>query len=254
MTNDDLKRFYNINNKPEQNKDFVRYDDKGNIHVGIPVNAHDAASKQFVEEAIQAGGDPTTLINFDILSTEASSPIISTDDGFEISYENDGHILLPIEGTEDIVIDIDEENKKINFHLDASLRSKLSRMLVSPVSNPSETTYVAISSTGAQTLVPASNYIDIGNLYITHSDGTAIPTFTMEMAHNIYQQITSGLKNEIKWAHDNAVVIIEVNQVDFDVDTYFIQIIFDNTYAITYSWGDGDSNVTVEVKKFAFEV
>ena len=32
----DIKRFYNINNTPEKNTDFVRYDDKSRIRAEAP--------------------------------------------------------------------------------------------------------------------------------------------------------------------------------------------------------------------------
>lgn len=43
MTNDDLKRFYNVNDKPEQNKDFVRYGSDGEI-----ISEHDATKDEEV--------------------------------------------------------------------------------------------------------------------------------------------------------------------------------------------------------------
>ena len=43
MTNDDLKRFYNVNEKPEQNKDFVRYGSNGEI-----ISEHDATKDEEV--------------------------------------------------------------------------------------------------------------------------------------------------------------------------------------------------------------
>lgn len=43
MTNDDLKRFYNVNDKPEQNKDFVRYGSNGEI-----ISEHDATKDEEV--------------------------------------------------------------------------------------------------------------------------------------------------------------------------------------------------------------
>ena len=43
MTNDDLKRFYNVNEKSEQNKDFVRYGSNGEI-----ISEHDATKDEEV--------------------------------------------------------------------------------------------------------------------------------------------------------------------------------------------------------------
>lgn len=43
MTNDDLKRFYNVNHEPERNKDFVRYGSNGEI-----ITEHDATKNEEV--------------------------------------------------------------------------------------------------------------------------------------------------------------------------------------------------------------
>lgn len=44
MTNDDLKRLYNINAKPQQKKDFVRYDENGRIKAKAGVDDDDVAT------------------------------------------------------------------------------------------------------------------------------------------------------------------------------------------------------------------
>lgn len=46
MTNDDLKRFYPLNNKPEQSDDFVRYDKYGRIQAENPTHAKDVVNMQ----------------------------------------------------------------------------------------------------------------------------------------------------------------------------------------------------------------
>ena len=47
MTNDDIKRFYNIDNTPEKNTDFVRYDDKSRIRAEAPQHLKDAVNLEY---------------------------------------------------------------------------------------------------------------------------------------------------------------------------------------------------------------
>ena len=44
MTNDDLKRLYNINAKPQQKKDFARYDENGRLKAKAGVEDDDVAT------------------------------------------------------------------------------------------------------------------------------------------------------------------------------------------------------------------
>ena len=51
MYNDDLKRFYPQNAKPEQKEDFVRYDKNKRIQVADPVNPTDAVNLKTLSQA-----------------------------------------------------------------------------------------------------------------------------------------------------------------------------------------------------------
>ena len=47
MTKDDIKRFYNIDNTPEKNTDFVRYDNKSRIHAEASQPSKDAVNLEY---------------------------------------------------------------------------------------------------------------------------------------------------------------------------------------------------------------
>ena len=47
MINDDIKQFYNIDNTPEKNTNFVRYDDKSRIQVEAPQHLKDAVNLEY---------------------------------------------------------------------------------------------------------------------------------------------------------------------------------------------------------------
>lgn len=114
MTNDDLKRFYPLNATPEKNKDFVRYDENNNVAVGDNPGPKHAVNRDFVERELAAveGGE----IIMSILADE--TPIAQSQEGFIITYHNGGELLVPIKGSEHVILDISEDGQHIVARLD----------------------------------------------------------------------------------------------------------------------------------------
>ena len=86
-------------------------------------------------------------------SYTAISNLYSVDAGFRVVYQiNDetAEIEFPIEGTDGIIVDIDEPNSKINVHIDATTKNKLAKMLLLPTEAPSVTEFVGIGTNNAQ--------------------------------------------------------------------------------------------------------
>lgn len=106
---------------------------------------------RYVERARKVDNLPEIMEDHDSITG-----VYSVDGGFAIDYENGMTLHVPLEGTDDIIVDVDETNKMINIHLDAEVRSKLARMLVSPTQAPSEQSFVAIGTNNAQTLIGLS--------------------------------------------------------------------------------------------------
>lgn len=85
--------------------------------------------------------------------------IYSVEKGFRITYNVNGHeseIEIPLEGTDDVIVDIDEANMMINVHLDATVRNKLAKMLTLPTEAPTTTEIVGIGTNNAQTNLNAN--------------------------------------------------------------------------------------------------
>lgn len=79
--------------------------------------------------------------------------VYSVDGGFRVTYAINGidaEIELPMEGTDDIVVDIDSANQKINIHLDAEVRTKLGKMLLLPTEAPATTELIGVGTNKAQ--------------------------------------------------------------------------------------------------------
>lgn len=82
--------------------------------------------------------------------------LYSVDRGFRVHYLVNGEVAeieIPLEGTDDIVVDIDEPNMKINVHLDAAVRAKLSKVLTLPAKAPAKNSIVGIGTNNAQMIM-----------------------------------------------------------------------------------------------------
>lgn len=94
--------------------------------------------------------------NFKPFSYTTISTLSSVDKGFNVEYQVDGksaEIEIPLEGTDDIVVDIDETNKMINIHLDATVRAKLAKMLTLPAEAPAKNSIVGVGTNNAQMIM-----------------------------------------------------------------------------------------------------
>lgn len=65
-----------------------------------------------------------------------------------------------IEGSDSIVVDLNEEGTALEVHLDASVMAKINRALLLPVSAPSEMSYVVILENNSQQNIPQSTLLE----------------------------------------------------------------------------------------------
>lgn len=117
----------------------------------------DTPEPRYVERAKYAdngGGGSAEPISYTTVSG-----VISVEKGFRVGYSIDGEdaeIEMPLEGTDDVIVDIDNTNQMINIHLDATVRNKLAKALVLPSSAPSEDSFVMVGTNNAQKTVTKS--------------------------------------------------------------------------------------------------
>lgn len=96
-------------------------------------------------------------------SSESKAPsyltitdIYSVEKGFRVTYTvNDeaAEIEIPLEGTDDVIVDVDETNMMINIHLDAAVRSKLAKVLTLPAEAPATNSIVGVGTNNAQIIM-----------------------------------------------------------------------------------------------------
>lgn len=70
---------------------------------------------------------------------------------------------LPIEGSESVVVDVGEDGKTIEIHLDADIISKLSRSLLIPLSSQGVIRLVSVSPDNEQSMLGIGSGLDIKN-------------------------------------------------------------------------------------------
>lgn len=109
--------------------------------------------------------------------------IYSVEKGFRVVYQVDGkeaEIEIPLEGTDDVIVDVDEANVMINVHLDATTRATIAKALTLPQNAPAETEFVAVGTNNAQKLMTAAesrSALDVKRqLKVTAAEYAAITT------------------------------------------------------------------------------
>lgn len=89
----------------------------------------------------------------------------STVDLSSLKYELDVFDLAEkLEGSESIIVDIDETNSKVEIHLDAELVSKIDRALLMPLTRPTEFELVGINDDGEQVRVKLGEGVEYDDL------------------------------------------------------------------------------------------
>lgn len=89
--------------------------------------------------------------------------VYSVEKGFRVAYivnNEEAEIEIPLEGTDDVIVDVDEANKMINIHLDAAVRAKLARVLTLPTQAPATNSIVGVGTNNAQMIMTAQEARD----------------------------------------------------------------------------------------------
>lgn len=121
------------------------------------------------------------------VNIEASFEVAVGDEILEIPST----MYLPLKGSESIVIDVDESGEFIDIHLDANIVTKLSRVLVTPMSAPASVSLVAVDTSNAQNLLTLGDGLSVSGGVLSASGGgggggTSVDTskmFKMTEAH-----------------------------------------------------------------------
>lgn len=131
-----------------------------NLVTNVPVDQYDCINLGYWQTNYKP-------FNYTTIST-----LSAVEHGFNVEYQIDGksaEIEIPLEGTDDIIVDIDETNKMINIHLDAKVRAKLAKMLTLPAEAPAKNSIVGVGTNNAQMIMTEQEARDAISVYKTQS-------------------------------------------------------------------------------------
>lgn len=129
-----------------------------NLVTNVPVDQYDCINLGYWQTNYKP-------FNYTTIST-----LSAVEHGFNVEYQIDGksaEIEIPLEGTDDIVVDIDQTNKMINIHLDAKVREKLAKMLTLPAEAPAKNSIVGVGTNNAQMIMTEQEARDAISVFKT---------------------------------------------------------------------------------------
>lgn len=129
-----------------------------NLVTNVPVDQYDCINLGYWQTNYKP-------FNYTTIST-----LSAVEHGFNVEYQIDGksaEIEIPLEGTDDIVVDIDQTNKMINIHLDAKVRAKLAKMLTLPAEAPAKNSIVGVGTNNAQIIMTEQEARDAISVFKT---------------------------------------------------------------------------------------
>ena len=129
-----------------------------NLVTNVPVDQYDCINLGYWQTNYKP-------FNYTTIST-----LSAVEHGFNVEYQIDGksaEIEIPLEGTDDIIVDIDETNKMINIHLDAKVREKIAKMLTLPAEAPAKNSIVGVGTNNAQMIMTEQEARDAISVFKT---------------------------------------------------------------------------------------
>lgn len=131
----------------------------------------------------QNSGTNTLTAGTNGLTIAATFKVTAGDEVFEIPSS----MFIAVKGSESIVIDVDESGTFFDIHLDADIVTKLSRVLVTPMSAPASVSLVAVDTSNAQALLTLGSGLSVSGGVLSASGGgggggTKLYKHTVEMS------------------------------------------------------------------------
>ena len=117
------------------------------------------------------------------INLEQTTEVTTQSNGtFEINTQS----KLPITGSDTVIVDLAEGGTHANIHLNADIKNKLDKALVTPTSTPTATEIVAVDNTNSQTMLAIGEGLSVENGTLKASGGAGSKLY----GHYIYQSIS----------------------------------------------------------------
>jgi hypothetical protein len=129
-------------------------------------------------------GTNTLIAGTNGLSIGATFKVSAGNEVFEIPST----MFLAVKGSESVVIDVDESGTFFDIHLDADIVTKLSRVLVTPMSAPASVSLVAVDTSNAQTMLTLGDGLSVSGGVLSASGGGDFVDLTIENQGSIIKK------------------------------------------------------------------
>lgn len=177
----------------------------------------------------------TALVNnFDTRITDNTNDVASIIDIIDIGNDKIKASTLQnsINGSDEVIVDIDATNDKLEIHLSAELQAKLARVLLKPSSAPSTRKVVTIDTNGAQDNVDGTelttlmtNIVDSqGNKRFIEGNGVAVTAVDgLTLTYNKWSLSGSHIMFVLVGTFANATELaINTDLVSFTLPTWLL--------------------------------
>lgn len=168
-------------------------------------------------------GENTLTAGTNGLNVSATFKVTAGDEIFEIPST----MFLAVKGSESIVIDVDESGTFFDIHLDADIVSKLSRVLVTPMSAPASVSLVAVDTLNAQTLLTVGEGLSVSGGVISTSGGDGKQLYK----HNIYCYSEDSMWVTFSIINDNPNTMARTDIVEYF--TTYLPVVGTNDFTST---------------------
>lgn len=128
----------------------------------------------------QNSGANTLTAGTNGLTIAATFKVTAGDEVFEIPSS----MFLAVKGSESIVIDVDESGTFFDIHLDADIVTKLSRVLVTPMSAPASVSLVAVDTSNAQIMLTLGDGLSVSGGVLSASGGGGLQLYQHKITFN----------------------------------------------------------------------
>lgn len=129
------------------------------------------------EGSAGAGFDDATLMEFNqsaevILGTQGftAEGYTKVTAGAEI-FEIPSKMIIPVGGSESIIVDVNDTGTAIEIHLEAEILAKINRALLLPTSAPASVSLVAVDTNNAQSMLTLGDGLSVSDGVISASGG-----------------------------------------------------------------------------------
>ena len=150
---------------------------------------------------------------------------------------------MPITGSDTVVVDLAEDGAHANIHLDADIKNKLDKALITPTSTPIATEIVAVDNTNSQKMLAIGDGLSVENGILKASGGSSNKLYK----HFIHFSKTGANENKF------TIVIVNNSQTTFDetsLKAYLYNNGFtspNNYYPICANKGKSNNNEAVYI-------